>query len=96
MRYTIPMRVEKVAQLARLKLTQEEKEHLERQLENILEFVEQLQEIDTEGVQPYTPHFDETPMREDHVVRDFEPSSLLNQAPEAEGNFFVVPRVVEY
>ncbi|MFN3975515.1 MAG: Asp-tRNA(Asn)/Glu-tRNA(Gln) amidotransferase subunit GatC [Aquificaceae bacterium] len=90
------MKVEKVAQLARIRLTEEEKEYFEKQLESILSFVEQLQEVNTEGVEPYIPQFEETPMREDQMLKDFDPQLVLKQAPESEGSFFVVPRVVEY
>ncbi|MFN7065143.1 MAG: Asp-tRNA(Asn)/Glu-tRNA(Gln) amidotransferase subunit GatC [Aquificaceae bacterium] len=90
------MKIEKVAQLARIRLTEEEKEGLEKQLQSILAFVEQLQEVDTDGVEPYTPTFEETPWREDEAIRSFDPSLILKQAPQGEGNFFVVPRVVEY
>ncbi|MEJ5338126.1 MAG: Asp-tRNA(Asn)/Glu-tRNA(Gln) amidotransferase subunit GatC [Aquificaceae bacterium] len=88
--------VEKVAHLARLRLTEEEKEYFEKQLKSILHFVEQLQEVDTWQVESFTSHFDETPMREDEPSRDFEPYLILEKAPEGEGGFFVVPRVVEY
>lgn len=90
------MKVEKVANLARIRLTEEEKEHFEKQLQSILSFVEQLQEVNTEGIEPYTPYFEETPMREDEAVKDFDPQLILRQTPEGEGGFFVVPRVVEY
>lgn len=81
------MKVEKVAHLARIRLTEEEKEHFEKQLQSILSFVEQLQEVNTEGIEPYTPHFEETPMREDEAVKDFDPQLILRQAPEGEGGF---------
>ncbi len=90
------MMVEKVAHLARIRLTEEEKEYFEKQLQSILSFVEQLQEVDTEGVEPFTPYFDETPMREDEVVKDFDPQLVLRRAPQSKDGFFVVPRVVEY
>ncbi len=88
--------VEKVAQLARLRLTEEEKEHLEKQLHSILHFVQQLQEVDTSEVEPFTLEFEETPLREDQPSRDFQPELILRTAPEGQGSFFVVPRVVEY
>ncbi|MCS7261864.1 MAG: Asp-tRNA(Asn)/Glu-tRNA(Gln) amidotransferase subunit GatC [Aquificaceae bacterium] len=89
------MNLEKVAHLARLSLTEEEKGHLTKQLESILEFVQQLQEVNTEHVEPLLPAFEETPLREDEPVRDFDPTNLLKHAPQSEGPFFVVPRVVE-
>ncbi len=88
--------VEKVANLARLKLTGEEKEYFEKQLTSILHFVEQLQEVNTSEVEPFTSSFEETPMREDEPLQDFDSELVLEKAPQAEGNFFVVPRVVEY
>lgn len=88
--------VEKVAHLAKLKLTEEEKEYFEKQLDSILHFVEQLQEVDTSNVEPYTSHFEETPMREDEPSKEFDPELVLKIAPEGEKGFFVVPRVVEY
>ncbi|MCS6875455.1 MAG: Asp-tRNA(Asn)/Glu-tRNA(Gln) amidotransferase subunit GatC [Aquificaceae bacterium] len=94
--YSILMQVEKVAHLARLSLKEEEKQQLGEQLNNILNFVQQLQEVNTEGVEPFLPSFEETPMREDEQAKDFEPELILRQAPEAEPSFFVVPRVVEY
>ncbi len=90
------MEIKKVAYLARIKLTEEEEEYFEKQLQSILSFVEQLKEVDTEGIEPFLPPFEETPLRNDDPVRDFDPSLLLKQAPESEDNFFVVPRVVEY
>lgn len=90
------MKVEKVAHLARIRLTEEEREYFEKQLQSILSFIEELQEVNTEGVEPYTPFFEETPMRRDEPVKDFDPLLILKQAPNAEGSFFVVPRVVEY
>ena len=90
------MHVEKIAQLARLKLTHEEREALGKQLQNIIDFVYQLQEVNTENVEPYIPVFSETPMREDEPKRDIDPSFVLRQAPNSEGSFFVVPRVIEY
>ncbi len=88
--------VEKIAHLARLRLTEEEKEYFDKQLKSILHFVEQLQEVDTSKVEAFTSPFEETPMREDEPVKAFEPQLVLQKAPKAEGSFFVVPRVVEY
>lgn len=90
------MDIEKVAHLARLSLTEEEKELLKVQLEKILHFVEQLSELNTEGVEPYVPEFEETPLREDEPERTFTQEKALMNAPHAEEGFFVVPRVVEY
>ncbi len=85
----------RIAQLARLRLTEEEVETFRSQLGDILKFVEQLNELDTENVQPYIGEFSETPMREDEPGESLPHGEALMNAPEKEGGFFVVPRVVE-
>ncbi|MDQ7083314.1 MAG: Asp-tRNA(Asn)/Glu-tRNA(Gln) amidotransferase subunit GatC [Aquificota bacterium] len=87
--------VERIARLARLKLTEEEVEVFQRQLGDILEFVNQLNELDTEGVEPYIEQSERTPMREDVPGESLSQEEALMNAPESEGGFFVVPRVVE-
>ncbi|MDQ7038940.1 MAG: Asp-tRNA(Asn)/Glu-tRNA(Gln) amidotransferase subunit GatC [Aquificota bacterium] len=87
--------VERIARLARLKLTEEEVEVFQRQLGDILEFVNQLNELDTEGVEPYIEQAERTPMREDVPGESLSQEEALMNAPESEGGFFVVPRVVE-
>ncbi|RMH05470.1 MAG: Asp-tRNA(Asn)/Glu-tRNA(Gln) amidotransferase subunit GatC [Aquificota bacterium] len=90
------MDIEKVAYLARLSLKEEERELLKAQLESILHFVEQLGELNTEGVEPFVPDFEATPMREDEPQNTLSQAKALMNAPQAEKGFFVVPRVVEY
>jgi len=87
--------VRRVAHLARLKLTEEEVEMFSRQLSDILSFVEQLGELDTEGVEPYIQGVEETPMREDKPGETLPQEEALKNAPERENGFFVVPRIVE-
>jgi len=87
--------VNKIALLARLKLTEEEVELFSKQLGDILSFVEQLSELDTEGVEPYIQKIEETPMREDKPGESLPQEEALKNAPERENGFFVVPRIVE-
>ncbi|WP_457600281.1 Asp-tRNA(Asn)/Glu-tRNA(Gln) amidotransferase subunit GatC [Hydrogenivirga sp.] len=87
--------VEKIALLARLKLTEEEVETFSRQLGDILSFVEQLGELDTSEVEPYIQNVEETPMREDKPGESLSQEEALKNAPERENGFFVVPRIVE-
>lgn len=82
--------------MARLSLAQEEKKNLEKQLSDILGFVEQLQEVNTDGVEPFLPEFEKTPMREDEAQKGFKQEQALMNAPHKDNGFFVVPRVVEY
>ncbi len=85
-----------LATLARLRLEEEEREGMLRDLESILEYVEKLSELDTRDV-PATSHlFDvETPMRPDRVQRVLPVEEAVRNAPEREGNALVVPKVIE-
>ena len=87
--------VEKVAQLAKLKLTEEEKEAIGKHLMSILEFVNQLNEVNTEGVDSVWDVRKETPLREDIPKREFSQEKALANAPERENGFFVVPKILE-
>lgn len=88
--------VRRVAHLARIAVRDDELEHLQNELNAILEFVEQLADLDVTGVEPLTGVVPvELPMRQD-VVTDGECSEkVLANAPEAEEGFFTVPKVVE-
>ncbi len=85
----------KIAHLARLKLTEEEVELFQKQLGDILEFVNKLNEVNTEGVEPFILFSESTPMREDEPEPSLDREKALMNAPEREDGFFVVPRVVE-
>ncbi|MBI4398557.1 MAG: Asp-tRNA(Asn)/Glu-tRNA(Gln) amidotransferase subunit GatC [Candidatus Omnitrophica bacterium] len=90
------MDITKVAQLARLYLQPDEKEKLNKDLENILNYVAQLSELATEKVQPTSHILNlENVYRVDEIkswpVRD----AVLRYAPDVKGNFFKVPKVIE-
>ena len=88
--------VRKVARLARLKVDEARLESLAAELSGILTWIEQLQEVDTEGVQPMaSTEAVSLPMREDVVTDGGDPAKVLANAPRALRNFFVVPKVVE-
>jgi aspartyl-tRNA(Asn)/glutamyl-tRNA(Gln) amidotransferase subunit C len=84
-----------VAGLARLSLSEAELESSVRQLNAILEYMEQLGTLDTRGVEP-TEHVIplETPFREDRVVPSLDPERSLQNAPERSGGFFKVPKIL--
>ena len=88
--------VRRIAHLARIALAADEVEHLRRELNAILAFVEQLSEVDVEGVEPMTSVI---PMamkkRPDEVTDGGIPDDILKNAPAAQDGFFVVPKVVE-
>ena len=88
--------VRRIAHLARIAVAEDEVEHLRGELNAILAFVEQLSEVDVEGVEPMTSV---TPMdmkkRQDAVTDGGIPDDIIKNAPAAQDGFFVVPKVVE-
>ena len=88
--------VRRIAHLARIAVTDAEVSNLLGELNAILAFVEQLEEVDVGGVEPMTSV---TPMemkKRQDVVNDGEiPDDIIANAPATEGHFFVVPKVVE-
>ena len=88
--------VRKVARLARIAEPEEKLEPLAKELNAILSWIEQLNEVQTEGVEPMTTAIHTPlPMREDEVTDGGHPERVLANAPKAVSNFFVVPKVVE-
>ncbi|MCZ6469642.1 MAG: Asp-tRNA(Asn)/Glu-tRNA(Gln) amidotransferase subunit GatC [Candidatus Dadabacteria bacterium] len=86
----------KVSELARLEFKEEELEKFTEQLGNILEYIEQLNELNTDNVEPTSHVLDiSTPLREDKVVEWLSTEEVLKNAPESEDDFFVVPQVIE-
>lgn len=87
--------VRKVAQLARLDLPDDTIATYTGQLERILDYVDQLQAVDTEGVLPTTRAVEVVnATREDIVVDTDVRQDLLDQAPQREGDFFRVPKIL--
>jgi aspartyl-tRNA(Asn)/glutamyl-tRNA(Gln) amidotransferase subunit C len=88
--------VERVAALARLELGESEALGMVRHLEAILEYVETLREVDTEGVAA-TSHVIAlaTPLRPDVAAERLDPRRAISNAPVREGFAFVVPKVLE-
>ena len=88
--------VKYVADLSRIELKPEELEKLSRQLQAILDFIDKLSEIDTEDIQP-TSHIlpINNVLREDKPIKSLPIDKALGNAPAREGNFFVVPKVIE-
>lgn len=85
-----------VAELARLEFGEEELEKFTGQLGNILEYIEKLSELDTDGVEPTSHVLDiSTPLREDRVEEWITVEEALQNAPEREDDFFAVPKVIE-
>ena len=89
--------VDHIAALARLRLTEEEKELYRLQLSAILEYFAQLQRLDTSGVPPATSLLpgNKTPLRPDEPLPGLTPANLLGNASDSEANQFRVPPVLE-
>lgn len=88
--------VRKVAKLARIAVPEERLGAIAKELSTILDWVEQLNEVDTDGVEPMTSAVKTPlPMREDVVTDGGDPARVLANAPKAVNNFFVVPKAVE-
>ncbi len=88
--------VRRIAHLARIAVSEDDVAPLQGELNAILAFVEQLNEVAVEGVEPMTSV---TPMhmkkREDRVTDGGYPDKIVRNAPATEDNFFMVPKVVE-
>lgn len=88
--------VEHVARLARLDLSEPEKERMRSQLDAILTYIDKLRQLNTEGVEP-TSHAIPmvNVMREDEVRPCLPAGEMLANAPEREREFFRVPKIIE-
>jgi aspartyl-tRNA(Asn)/glutamyl-tRNA(Gln) amidotransferase subunit C len=88
--------VRHIARLARISVSDEEVARLAPELSNILGWIEQLQEVDVEGIQPMTAVIPNTlRLREDKVTDGGIRDAVLKNAPVAEHGFFAVPKVIE-
>lgn len=86
--------VEHVAKLARLELTEEEKEMFTHQLGDVLTHVEKMNEVDTTNVEPMNHPIDfANVMREDVKIYENTREELMQNAPDIEGEFFKVPKI---
>jgi aspartyl-tRNA(Asn)/glutamyl-tRNA(Gln) amidotransferase subunit C len=88
--------VARIAGLARIRVPEADQEHLAGELSKILEFVEQLKEVDTDGVAPMSSVVDtKLRWRPDVVTDGGDREAVLANAPDRAGDFFAVPKVVE-
>ena len=88
--------VRRIAHLARIAVREAEVPHLQGELNAILAFVEQLSEVDVEGVEPMTSVIPMEMKKRADVVNDGGiPDEIVRNAPETQDHFFLVPKVVE-
>ncbi len=88
--------VAKIARLARIAVSEEEKEHFAKEISGILQWVEQLSEVNTEGVPLMTSvsHM-KLPLRSDVATDGNQQEAILKNAPDSDYGCFVVPKVME-
>ena len=88
--------VRRIAHLARIAVAEEDVPHLQGELNAILDFVAQLDEVDVEGVEPMTSVMPMVMKKRTDVVTDGNNAdAVLRNAPAAENNYFLVPKVIE-
>ena len=88
--------VKKISRLARIHVSEERSEMLSSDLGNILNWIEQLEEVNTDGVEPLSGVNEHLLAWRDDTVTDGEiTDKVLKNAPETAGEFFVVPKVIE-
>ncbi|MGE0587507.1 MAG: Asp-tRNA(Asn)/Glu-tRNA(Gln) amidotransferase subunit GatC [Cyclobacteriaceae bacterium] len=88
--------LEKIAHLARLELDEKEVPKLLEDMSRMISFVEKLKEVDTTGVEPLTTMSHEiNALREDKVKNQLGTDEVLKNAPDQEGKYFRVPKVIE-
>ncbi|OKS85504.1 Asp-tRNA(Asn)/Glu-tRNA(Gln) amidotransferase subunit GatC [Mucilaginibacter polytrichastri] len=88
--------VDKIAHLARLEVNAEEKEQLMADMSRILSFMDKLNEVDTSNVEPLVYMTDEVnTFREDVIKEVITHEEALQNAPEHDENYFMIPKVIE-
>lgn len=88
--------VRRIAHLARIAVADEEIEHLRGELNSMLAFVEQLSEVNVEGVEPMTSVMPMQMKKRADIVTDGDNAdAVLKNAPATQDNYFLVPKVVE-
>jgi aspartyl-tRNA(Asn)/glutamyl-tRNA(Gln) amidotransferase subunit C len=88
--------VRRIAKLARIAVAEGEVEHLRGELNAILAFIEQLSEVDVSGIEPMTSVMPMAMKKRADVVTDGgDADAILKNAPDRQGHYFLVPKVVE-
>lgn len=88
--------IEYVGILAKLELSDEDKENAKKDMASILDYIDKLGELDTEGIEPMSHIFPvQNVMREDVVTNGDGSDDTLKNAPESNGEAFIVPKTVD-
>ncbi len=87
--------IEKLARLSQLEFDEAQRDSIRADLESMVDFVKQIEEIDTKGVEPLVyMHDGIVTARQDEVKDELSREDLFRNAPAREGNYFVVPKVI--
>ena len=88
--------IKKIAHLARINVSQDEVNQVEKKLDGIMTLIEKMQEINTKSIEPMSHALDiDQPLREDKVTEKDIRNKSLSLAPHADNNLFIVPQVIE-
>ena len=88
--------IKKISKLARISVTNEETDRLEKDLNSILKFVEQLKELSTDKIAPIASVSNQPlTMSKDEIKKINEKDEILTNAPEKNSNYYIVPKVIE-
>ena len=88
--------IKKISKLARISVTNEETDRLEKDLNSIIKFVEQLKELNTDEIAPIASVSDQAlTMNKDEIKKINEKKEILKNAPEKNSNYYIVPKVIE-
>ena len=91
-----PETIDKIAHLARLEFDEGAKSEISKDMNRMLEFIDKLNELNTDGVEPlvYMSH-ENNVMREDEVIQNIDQKQALLNAPKKDSDYFKVPKMVE-
>ena len=88
--------IETISYLARIRLDRDKKEKITKDLENIINFVAELQDLNTKDIAPLANPLEKVaPKREDSVTSKSRKDAFLSNSPESDQDYFMVPKVVE-
>ena len=88
--------IKKISKLARISVTNEETDRLEKDLNSIIKFVEQLKELNTDKITPIASvSYQALTMNKDEIKKINEKEEILKNAPEKNSNYYIVPKVIE-
>ena len=89
--------VDRIATLAKLEFNEDEKQEIIQDMNRMLDFVDQLEKVDTEGVEPLIYMLEEeTEMRKDEIKQSISQKEALKNAPEKDTDFIKVPKVLNH